>query len=204
VQLSKDHVPVVIHDELVERTTTGKGPVEELRLDELKTLDAGSWFASNFKGAAIPTLEEVLAAYKNSFRLFDIELKNRFTTYPGLEEAVLEQVVRHGLEDRVIISSFNAGSLVTCRRLNPSVRTGLIYLEEIKEPWHYVSSLGCYSAHPLFFYLQDSETLAGFKTHNIPLYPWTVNDPEQMDYLVAEGVEAIITDFPQELAKYLG
>ncbi len=195
---------MVIHDEVLERTTTGKGPVNDLNLDELKAFDAGSWFAPGYKGAVIPTLEEVLTTYKDSFQLFDIELKNRFTAYPGLEEAVLEQVVRHGLEERVIISSFNAGSLLSCRRLNPSVRTGLIYLEEIKEPWHYINSLGCYSAHPLFFYLQDPETMAGFKTHNTPLYPWTVNDPEQMSYLVAEGVEAIITDFPQELVKHLG
>ncbi len=194
---------MVIHDETVERTTTGEGPVKELSLHELKALDAGSWFAPVFKGDAIPTLAEVLSAYKNSFRLFNIELKNHFTAYPGLEEAVLEQIIRHDLAERVIISSFNAGSLVKCRRLNPSVRTGLIYLEEIKEPWHYVGRLGCYSAHPLFFYLQNPDTMAGFKAHNIPLYPWTVNDPEQMEYLVSEGVEAIITDFPQELAKIL-
>jgi len=203
VQLSRDNIPVVIHDETLERTTSGAGPVKELTLEELKALDAGSWFAARFDDAVIPTLHEVLTRYKDNCPLFDIELKNSYTAYPGLEEAVLEQVARHRLEERVIVSTFNPDSLATCRRLNPSVRTGLIYLEEIKEPWHYVRSLHCYSAHPLFFYLQDPEILAGFKTHNIPLYPWTVNDPEQMEYLVSEGVEAIITDFPQELRTIL-
>ncbi len=203
VQLSKDNIPVVIHDESMERTTSGAGPVKELTLAELKTLDAGSWFASEFKGAAVPTLEEVLTAYKDSCPLFDIELKNRFTAYPGLEEAVLKQIATSSLEEKVIISSFNADSLLTCRRLNPSIRTGIIYLEEIKEPWHYARSLGCYSAHPLFFYLQDPDLLAGFRAHSIPLYPWTVNDPEQMKYLASESIEAIITDFPQELKKIL-
>jgi len=204
VQLSRDNVPVIIHDERLERTTTGKGLVKELSLEELKALDAGSWFASDFKGAAIPTLEEVLTGYKDSCPIFDIELKNSNTAYPGLEAAVLEQVSRHSLESRVIISSFNADSLVACRRLNPAVRTGLIYLEEIEEPWHYIISLGCYSAHPLFFYLQNPEIMAGFKAHNTPLYPWTVNDPVQMEHLVSEDVEAIITDLPQELAKIIG
>ncbi len=203
VQLSKDQIPVVIHDERVERTTTGRGLVKDLSLAQLKTLDAGSWFASDFKGAAVPTLKEVLSAYKDSCPLFDIELKNSFVAYPGLEEAVLEQIVNHNLKERVIISSFNPDSLLTCRRLNPAVRTGIIYSEEIETPWRYTRSLDCYSAHPLFFYLQDPETLAGFKSHRIPLYPWTVNDPEQMEYLVTEGVEAIITDFPQELKKIL-
>ncbi len=204
VQLSKDNIPVIIHDESLERTTSGKGPVKDLTLKELKTLDAGSWFAADYKGATIPTLEEVFKKYKDRFLLFDLELKNRFINYPGLEEAVMELIARYQLEERVIISSFNADSLITCRRLKPAVRTGLIYLEEIKDPWHYINSLGCYSAHPLFIYLQDPNTLAGFRTHNIPLYPWTVNDPEQMEYLVSEKVEGIITDFPQELTKITG
>ncbi len=204
VQLSKDIIPVIIHDESLERTTNGTGPVKELTLKELKTLDAGSWFAPNYKGTSIPTLEEVFKKYQNRLTLFNIELKNHLTEYPGLEEAVLEQIDRYQLEKRVIISSFNARSLVTCRRIKPAVRTGLIYLEEIKDPWLYIRSLGCYSAHPHFIYLQDPKILAGFKLHNIPLYPWTVNDPGQMEYLVSKKVAGIITDYPQELHRITG
>lgn len=199
VQLSKDHIPVVIHDENLDRTTMGRGPVNKLTLAELKKLDAGSWFAPQFKNEKIPTLDEVLNKYKNSLEIFNIELKNSLIDYNGIEEAVLDCVCKNLLQDRVIISSFNHESLLTCRKINPAVKTGMLYLEEIKEPWKQAVSLGCYSAHPLFFYLQDANILAGYKKHGIPLYPWTVNDPEQMRYLVAEGVEAIITDYPQLL-----
>ncbi len=199
VQLSKDSIPVIIHDHNLERTTTGRGMVKDNRLAELKRHDAGSWFAADFKGLEIPTLEDILDRYKGKDLLFNIELKNDITPYPGIEEAVLDCISRHKLEERALISSFNHDSLVKCRELKPAVRTGLLYIEDIKEPWHYAKTLGCYSAHPLFFYLQSPEILAGFKEHNIPLYPWTVNDPKQMEVFAAAGIEAIITDYPQEL-----
>ena len=203
VQLSRDKVPVVIHDERVERTTTGRGLVKDFSMAELKKLDAGKWFAPDFLGEEVPTLDEVLSSFKNICPLFIIELKNNINTYPGLEEAVIKIIANHNLNEQVIISSFNPDSLITCHQLEPSIRTGIIYIEQIEKPWHYTRSLSCYSAHPLFFYLQDPKILDGFKAHQVPLYPWTVNDPEQMDYLVSKGVEAIITDYPQELKHFL-
>ena len=203
VQLSKDNVPVVIHDENLERTTSGRGPVKDCTLFKLKSLDAGSWFASRFEGEKIPVLDEVLDRYKADNLLFNIELKNSETAYPGLEEAVLKLIEKHKFEGRVIISSFNHDSLVTCRKHNPAIRTGLIYDQEIKEPWHYARSLGCYSVHPLFFFLQSEETISEFKSHNLPLFPWIVNDPYQMEFFVSQDIEAIITDYPRELKKII-
>ncbi len=203
VQLSKDNVPVIIHDEKLNRTTTGRGRVKNFSMAELKKYDAGSWFDPQFSGLEIPVLEEIFARYKDSGLLFNIELKNKTTAYPGIEETVLEYISRYNLEESVIISSFNHDSLVLCRKLNPAVRTGMIYLEDIKEPWHYARSLGCYSVHPLFFYLQSAETLVGFKKHDLPLYPWTVNNLQQMENFINKGVEGIITDYPQELKKFL-
>jgi len=203
VQLSKDGVPVIIHDETLNRTTDGDGSVADFTLDELKALDAGSWFAPFFSRAEIPTLDEVLSRYHIEDFLLNIELKNALIPYPDLEEKVLSSIASHNLEERVIISSFNYDSLLRCRKLKPAVRTGMLYLEDLKEPWQKAKELGCYSAHPLFFYLQFPDTIESYKKNNIPLYPWTVNDPEMMESLVKAGVEAIITDYPQELAKII-
>ncbi len=204
VHLSKDNVPVVIHDEKLERTTNGEGRVRDFTADELKKYDAGKWFDPQFSGLEIPTLGEIFTRYRESNLLFNIELKNAGDPYPGIEEQVLECIGRYKFEEKVIISSFNHDSLLLCRKLNPEVRTGIIYLEEIMEPWHYARSLGCYSVHPLFFYLQSEEILTGFQNHEIPLYPWTVNDTEQMEIFVNKNIEGIITDYPQELTKILG
>ena len=203
VHLSRDRVPVIIHDEELERTTNGKGLVRDYNLDQLKKLDAGSWFDSAYVKEKIPTLDEVFTHYQNSNLLFNIELKNSLTANPGIEGIVINCIVKYSLEKRVIISSFNHDSLQICRQINSKIRTGLLYLEEVEEPWLYARKLDCYSVHPLFFYLQNPELLAGFEEHNIPLYPWTVNDPEQMKKLVNAGVEGIITDYPQLLKKIL-
>lgn len=203
LQLSKDNVPVVIHDESLERTTSGKGMVYDFDLDDLKSFDAGTWFAAEFSGERIPTLDELFDRYEKSSLLFNLELKKSVIDYPGLEEAVLNCIADHELEERVIISSFNHQSLIKCKKINPHIRTGMLYFEELESPWERALSLGCYSVHPLFYYLQAAEVIDGFKKHKLPIYTWTVNDPEQMEYLVKNEIEAIITDYPQGLSEII-
>jgi len=203
VHFSKDAVPVIIHDEKLERTTNGHGLVQDLNLAELQELDAGSWFSTEFAGVSIPTLDQVLDEFHSSDLVLNIELKNDIISYPGIEEAVIKRVSKRKLEERVIISSFNHSSLETCRKINPALRTGILYLTEIFEPWNYARSLGCYSVHPFFFHLQNPEIVNGFREHKLPVYAWTVNEIVDMELMVAVGIEAIITDNPQDLKKIL-
>ena len=203
VHLTRDGHPVIIHDETLERTTNGSGPVGEAALKELQQLDAGSWFGSEFTGEKIPALAELFEHYQEKNLLFNVELKTDLTPYPGLPEAVLQLVSRFNLEERVIISSFNPETLKASRIINPKVRTGLLYVLEPENPWDQARELGCYSVHPLFFHLQDPETLARFRREAIPLYPWTVNDPEMMEAFLDAGLEAIITDYPDQLAELI-
>ena len=203
VQLSKDGVPVVIHDEKLDRTTSGSGLVKDYTLTELQTFDAGSWYSSEFTGLAIPTLDQLFDEFLVSDLLFNIELKSGIVLYPGIEEAVLKSICDRNLEERVIISSFNHYSLVTCRELNPEVRIGILYVAGLYEPWNYAKALGCYSVHPLFYHLQHPEIVIGFREHNLPVYAWTVNETAYMELMVAGGIEAIITDRPQDLKKIL-
>lgn len=203
IQLSKDNIPVVIHDEKLERTTNGNGLVKDYTLSELKGLDAGSWFSPEFSGAAIPTLEEVFEEFAESKLLFNIELKSGIIIYPELEDKVLETISRFKLKNRVVISSFNHYSLITCQEIDPEIKTGILYIAGLYEPWNYAKSLGCYSAHPLFYHLQHPEIVSGFKEHRIPVYTWTVNEPLYMELMVAGGVSAIITDKPGELKKII-
>ncbi len=203
LQLSKDGIPVVMHDEKLDRTTDTSGLVKDFTLAELKKLNAGSWFNQSFAGEKIPALDEVFAEFATTSLLFNLELKSGVIAYPGLEEAVLKLIDRYDLFERVIISSFNHYSLVTCRELNPELRTGILYYAGLYEPWHYAKSLGCYSVHPFFYHLQYPEIVSGFKEHQLPVYTWTVNDPLYMEMMVAGGIEAIITDYPARLKEIL-
>src|SRR5579863_1834901 len=92
VQLSRDGVPVVIHDETVDRTTDGKGAVAGLTLAQLQVLDAGKWFGAAFAGERIPTLEAVLEVFRGASIRVNIELKTNRTPYPGLSQKVIDLV----------------------------------------------------------------------------------------------------------------
>ena len=177
--------------------------VNNYKLEELSQLDAGSWFDARFGGLNIPTLEQVLLRYQPGNHLFNIELKTETSRNQQLEKAVIRVIEKYNLEQRVIISSFDYDSLVNCQRINPAIRTGMLYFMEVEEPWQLALSLNCYSVHPLFSYLESAVTINNFKKHNLALYPWTVNSPDIMSSLINGGVQGIITDYPHVLNKLL-
>ncbi len=125
VQLSKDGVPVVIHDYKLRRTTGVPGAVKDYSFEQLSKLDNGSWFSPEFHNERIPSLEQVLKETKGRIKL-NIELKTKDDLYPGLEQAVINLLKAYSMEEDVVITSFNMLALKTTKRLAPAIRTGLI------------------------------------------------------------------------------
>jgi glycerophosphoryl diester phosphodiesterase len=125
VQLSKDGVPVVIHDFTLKRTTGRTGRVKDYTWRELAEMDAGSWFSPAFAGERIPSLEQVLELFGGRMRL-NIELKTAIGLYPGLEKAVTAMVRQFGLADRVVLTSFDHYAVMRARSAAPEIRGGLI------------------------------------------------------------------------------
>ncbi len=195
VQLTKDKVPVIIHDESLKRTTGVKGFVGEYTFEELRCLDAGKWFSKKFKGERIPSLEEFLIWMKPTNLLLNIEFKNNILPYYGMEKIVYDLVKMHGLQDRLIYSSFNHYSLKEMKNLDPSVDVAPLYSNGLYEPWKYVQQLPAYSAHPSWRTLNQT-ILNGFKNAGIKVRPYTINDPKRMKWLFENEVEAIVTDIP--------
>jgi glycerophosphoryl diester phosphodiesterase len=152
VHLSADGHLVVIHDEKVDRTSNGNGWVKEKTLEELKALDFGSWFTQEFKGEAIPTLDEALELLQPWTGIINIEIKGGSILYPGIEKEVVKKIEKFKLEDKMIISSFNHYSLVEVKKLNPKIKTGILYVSGLFEPWEYAKRLDAYAIHPLYNY----------------------------------------------------
>lgn len=200
VHLSSDGHLVVTHDEQLERTSNGKGLVKDKSLDELKSLDFGSWFSPEFKNEKIPTLEEVLDLLDNWDGLLNIEIKNGPIFYSGIEEAVSQAIMSHKRANRTIISSFNHYSLVEIRKLNPAIITAPLYMAGIFEPWEYARRLGSVAIHPLFYNIVP-EVVRGCKLNNIGVNPFTVDQPEHIKAMVAAGVDGIITNVPDVALK---
>lgn len=198
VHLTKDDQLVVIHDETVNRTTNGSGRVRGMTLEEIKRLDAGSWFSPQFADETIPTLPEVLHLLKNTGILLNIELKSDVIPYLNLEEKVLQAIRDCAFEEeRVIISSFNHYAVSKFKKLCPSIETAILFMEILLDPWEYAKTVGASALHvyePVAF----SEMALQAMKHNFPVRTFTVNNEEHMQELMKLGISAIMTDFPEQ------
>jgi glycerophosphoryl diester phosphodiesterase len=202
VKLSTDGYVIVHHDSTVDRTTDGKGKIQDLSLSALKKLDAGSSFSANFRGEKIPTLEEVFEALgKRTF--INVELTNYKTPSDHLVEAVCMLVKKHQMQKRVLFSSFLASNLSKARSYLPDVPRGLLALRGILGIWarSFGFVFGKYQAlHP---YLSDMTQQEVARVHrlNRRIHVWTVNDEQDIRRLFGWGVDGIFTDDPQRALR---
>ncbi len=204
VHLSADGVPVVIHDFTVDATTDGTGRVGDMPLAALKELDAGFRFDPAFAGERIPTLEEVFAEVGGRL-LINVELKSMpGNDYPGLEAAVAALIRRHGLTDRVLVSSFNPFALRRFRREMPEVPVGFLYetapLSRVARLAAALIRLRPHALHP-WWGLITPDTVRRARARGQRVVAWTVDEPEAMARLVEWGVDAIITNHPERMRR---
>jgi glycerophosphoryl diester phosphodiesterase len=128
VRLTLDRRVVVMHDGTVDRTTDGTGTVAEMTLAEVQRLDAGAWFAPQFAGTCVPSLDEVLAWGRDKVGMM-LELKSAIWGGfdPDLAPAVVGAVRRHAVESQVVFISYQTRSLCQVRDLLPGASTGPMF-----------------------------------------------------------------------------
>lgn len=200
VQLTKDGIPLVIHDETLDRTTNLRGQVSTFAWEELQQADAGGWMGDQWLGERLPLLQEVMEAYSHLF--LNIELKNSIVPYPGMEEIVIELLKRSCDLSKVIVSSFNPQSVLRLKQLEPQLRTGLLYEEEPSDVLEYALRLGVAAVHPDYRLLTE-EKVRLFQRQGLQVNTWTVNEPEDMKKMIRIGVDGIITNYPDRLRELL-
>src|SRR5256886_4582158 len=130
--LSRDAHFVAIHDATVNRTTNGHGAVHDMKLAELRRLDAGSWFGSEFTGERIPTLEEILEFSKKNDVVFYLEIKPGGSW--GGEHALVGALRESGEIPRTVVISFDPAIVLSVRKIEPTLMTGLLYDGQIENP----------------------------------------------------------------------
>lgn len=196
--LSKDGKLIVLHDFTVDSTTNGKGLAKDKTLAELKELDAGSSFSAEYAGTQIPTLDEVFEAVGKKL-FINVEIKSETQETDGVEQAVADCIIKHGLTNSVIVSSFNPLALKRFRAILPAVPIGYLY-----EPEHNFSQMmegfPHEARHPQHTMI-DAAYMDWAKTNNFRVNTWTVNDPERAKALKQLGVDAIITDKPDVIIE---
>ena len=200
VHLSHDGIPVVIHDETVQRTGGAPGAVADLTLAELQRLDVGTWFGAAFAGERIPTLEATLDVFRNGPLRVNIEMKTDRVAYPGMALAVTGLVRRLGMQRQVVVSSFNHRTLREARTLAPELEYAVLSSDQLLEPWSYVRQHGFQAFHPLDVAV-DEELVRRCHEAGVKVRPWVVDDPQRGAQLAAFGVDAVITNHPRRFVR---
>jgi glycerophosphoryl diester phosphodiesterase len=198
LQLSRDARFMAIHDDTVNRTTNGQGAVHELTMAELRQLDAGSWFGSEFAGERIPTLEEILQFAKKHDVVFYLELKPGGSW--GGEHALIGALRESGEIARVVVISFDATIIAAARRIEPTLMTGLLYEGQITEPLDKALEVGARQI-AVRGDLISPWMLKEAKRHDLQVVCWTINHPAHMRLLMEAGVHGIMSDYPDRLIE---
>ena len=195
VRLTRDEVPVLIHDATLDRTTDGRGRIAEHTLAELRALDAGSWHDPRYAGTGIPTLDELLAFLAPTDMNALLELKGAWTA--GQASALVDLVERHGLSDRVVLQSFTTSTLLALAEVAPGI-TRFLLAEELRgDPVEAVREAGCVGLGTTPELLAERpHALARLHDAGFVVFCFTVNSREVADDLRAAGVDGIITDIP--------
>ncbi|NUH86230.1 glycerophosphodiester phosphodiesterase [Bacillus firmus] len=199
VQRSKDGELVVIHDTTVDRTTDGTGKVGNLTFDYLRSLDAGSWKGEQFAGEPIPTFEEILDRYHGKVGIL-IELKAP-ELYPGIEEQVADALKARNLDkpqnEKIIIQSFNFGSMKTMDQLLPNVPIGVLTSNRVDTTAEALKEFSAYADwYNPSYGIVTKELVNQVHTLGLQIGSWTVLSQEAADFLFEMEVDAIITDYP--------
>lgn len=200
VQLTKDGVPVVIHDEKVDRTTDGKGFVKDFSAQEIRALNAGHHSKSIEQKEKIPFLEEVFEWLMDNSLVCNVEFKNGLVPYAGMEEKVITLIRQYQLEKRIILSSFNHYSVVFATSIAPEIETAPLLAEGLYMPWIYAQSIRSAGFHPHFRAAPD-EIIKQAIEAGVAVRPYTVNKESEMERLIQVGCSAIITDHPLKAIK---
>ncbi|MED4223749.1 glycerophosphodiester phosphodiesterase [Neobacillus cucumis] len=197
VQLTKDGEVIVIHDEKVDRTTTGSGFVKDFLFKEIRKLNANK---KGLKKEQIPSLVEVLEWLQTNELICNIELKNGLIPYEGMEEKVIQLVRKYSLSERIIISSFNHYSIVYSFQIAPEIETAPLFIEGIYMPWIYAQSIRAKGIHPKHSAMSDN-ILFNTMENGIAVRPYTVNKEEDMHRFFNLNCQAFITDDPEKALR---
>ena len=206
VQMTKDGELIAIHDTTVDRTTNGTGAVGSLTFEEIRQLDAGSWFGPEFAGEKVPTFEEILDAFRGKVGIL-IELKAP-ELYPGIEEKVAEALKERNLHrpnnEKIIIQSFNHESMQTSKELLPNVPHGVL----AGASWADVTEeqLAEFATYADYFNpnmnIVTHDLVADVHEADMKIYPYTSRSQEQALRLFDLGVDGIITDYTEHVYKH--
>ena len=209
VQLSKDSEVVIMHDTSVDRTTDGSGLIRELNWKKIRTMDAGIWYGTEYINQHIPSLKEAIARFRNRKTSrrhpvgFIVELKTVRGSGGSLADAVVKILHDEEFTDRAIVISFDTVALQEVRAASKQLATGLLYSEEGDESRiTQAHDIGASALCPRKSSVTARSVSAAHRA-NLAVNVWTANTKNEMKRMLACGVDAVTTNFPDRLRSLL-
>ena len=204
VKLTADGIAILMHDDDLDRTTDGKGPVADMSWAEVKKLDAGGWFSPSFKHEPVARLSDLLGFASKAQMRLNLELKpcpgrTRATVMVALIEAAKLWPETAPLP---LISSFDVEALTIAAQLHPEWPRGLL-LDEWRNDWRELAALVQAATIHLNANILTPERIALLRETKRPILAYTVNDAAQAKMLLQNGVSAVFSDNPGEILKAL-
>lgn len=197
VILSADGEAFVFHDESLARTTNGHGKIGLVSSDYLKSLDAGSWFSKDYRGARIPTLREALIWLRKHKMTANIEIK----PFPGFIHQTVNVVLQEldelwpARKVLPLISSFERDALLLCRKLQPQLPIGYLLDTWYPEEIQFAQSLECLFVN-LNHRIASPERIKSLKKQGFGVYVYTVNYQFLVSKCFAFGADGVFSDYP--------
>ncbi len=207
VHLSKDGEVFVIHDSRLERTTSGQGFVQNHTLDQLKHLDAGSWFHDKFRGEKLSILAEVFELFRGKIGI-NVEIKAERLHHQQLDvvDKCCRLILEHKMGEFVLVSSFHQKFIKQVKLHHPNIATGLLY--DPIQP--FVKSKISYAKTVRAEYIilngrnLKNKIIEDIRTAGLLIGEYTINTQHRFNRALRFGVDAIITNDPARVWKFAG
>ena len=204
IRITCDNEIVVIHDSRLDRTTNGHGRVSDFTLEEIKKLDAGSWFHSKFYKEQIPTFSEIIESLTQKVGI-NIEIKPSNTQQNIIIRKCVELIQKNKLHKRVLISSFQHRLTQKIKLIDKNILTGIIYSPMIH--------LGAKPANLVTKYKADAFIISkNYLRENIVrdvqscgaiVLVYTVENYDDFRRMSKFGVDGVMTNSPSSIYKMI-
>ena len=214
VRLSRDGVPVIIHDETLRRTALRSERIVDLTAEEMQKTNAGSWFAlarhlstDEYRDQTIPTLQQLLEDFSGNDALLYLELKCATSEIRQIVDATSALLETYSSGDRTIIECFDLSAIEAMKRRTPSLKTAALFEPTLSNP----SSL--FSAHSLVaravaagadeialhHRLANRRAIEAARKAGLRVVVWTIDDPAWITRSKEHGIDCLITNDPARM-----
>jgi len=196
LHLSRDGRLIIVHDTTLNRTTSGDGMVRNYTFNELRQLDAGSWFSEKYAGERLPAIEELLDFAGQADLSLYLEIKGG-AGY-GVERAVISALRGRKESKATVVLCFDASVLDRIHQLDRLLMTGLLFDSGGEDMVKEAVRVGARQIGPRGDCVTP-ELIEDAHRRGLKVVTWTINEPAQMRSLAAAGVDGIMTNHPDRL-----